>query len=201
MLPAAATAALAAALLSATAAVAYAQQDGLPAERPALLDKPAASPVQEPEHADPLGLDWLSAQRGRFRFADGLITVNPDELQRFRVTGRVPNFLRFGPVVVEVRSGTFLSTSDDPDDSIDTPASVLVTFKGRRMAAAKGYRLGADVVKNGVEISHWNGEEGCSVKTWRLQFIGERMAIDAVTQRSQEDGEPCTADPDANGSG
>lgn len=135
---------------------------------------------KERDRIDPLKLNWLSAETGRYRFADGLLTIDPDDLRRFVATGKLINTLKYGPAVIETRVGTFLSTDGDPDDSVDTPASVVIRFRNRLMAGAKGYRLGAQVIKNGVKIVHWNGKLGCSVKSWKLVFVGERLKVDKI---------------------
>ncbi|MCY4325942.1 MAG: hypothetical protein OXC81_08015 [Betaproteobacteria bacterium] len=160
-------------------------------QRPPMIVNPADQPVFEEIDEDIFTADWLLARRGRYRFEEGLITVDPEHLRRFLITDMAASFLRFGKVVVETRPGKFISSEQEPDDSLDIPASVLITYKGRRMAGAKGYRLGAEVVDNGVEITHWSGKDGCAIKTWLLQFAGERMIIKSIKHTDLQSKQEC----------
>ena len=166
-----------------------------PGQPPPIVINPADQPILEEIRDDIFAADWLLARRGRYRFEDGLITVDPEYLRRFLITDATASFLIFGDAVVESRPGKFISSEQSPDDSLDIPASVLVTYKGRRMAGAKGYQLAAEVLENGVEIIHWNGKPGCSLKTWLLQFAGERMIIKDITHADLASGQEC--DPGA----
>ena len=187
--------------LAAAAMAAAAGQDDrqqLPGSRPPLIINPADQPVFQDPEQDIFAADWLLARRGRYRFQEGLLTVDPEHLRRFLITDATASFLAAGSLVVEIRPGRFVSSDADPDDSLDIPASVLVTYKGRRLAGAKGYRLTAEVVDNGVEVSHDSGMPGCSQKTWLLQFSGERMIISKTSHSDPQSGRPC--DP-GSGSG
>lgn len=134
---------------------------------------------------------WLSEKYGRDAVADGFASVNADELRRFVPSGKLSDRLLFGSLEIITRAGIYLSGADGRETLLDQPASVQIRFKNRLLAAAKGYRLGADFAQFDVYIENWNGMSGCAVRRWTLMFVGERLLLHGEHWRSTKDGELC----------
>ena len=77
-----------------------------------------------------------------------------------------------------MRSATAAAGADEQGLVIASPASIVVRLRNRLIAAALGYRLGGDIIHNGVVIEAWDGRDRCQYTQWRLRFAGERLELD-----------------------
>ena len=146
--------------------------------------------VQHGIAADLAQSNWLGQQNGSAELNNGRLTTNADELRRFVATGRPIRELVHGAMRIIIREGIF-EESDGGPGSLVEPASVEVSFRNRRLVAAKGYRLGADLAANGLKIENWNGDDGCAIRRWTLTFVGERLQLSDEQWRRIDNQAPC----------
>lgn len=115
-------------------------------------------------------IDWQRASAPGGNVPE-LVFVDHEELRAFKPTGRLVGTKERGPLVVEVREASHHATDGAQ------PASIVVRYRNRLVAAASGYRLGSVLIGNGVVIESWAGTDDCAFSRWRLEFAGERMQV------------------------
>lgn len=85
-------------------------------------------------------------------------------------TGSVIGKYQIGPLLVENRAGIYYSNSEFPDTELDVPASVQISYKDRVLLGGKGYSFDVKLIDNNIMVEHWNGNIGCSLARWYLQY-------------------------------
>ena len=113
--------------------------------------------------------DWTEPPAGGEPVEPELVLTH-EGLRGFPVAGEPDDTKRLGALVVEVRAAS-------GGGGEARPATVVVRYRNRLVAAATGYRLGADLTHNGVLVEGWGGGDGCDYTSWRLRFAGERMEL------------------------
>lgn len=114
--------------------------------------------------------DWLVATSGNEEFNEPLLTLNEQDLERFVATGEFVQKFQVGPLEVSRFEGIYLSDDEFNDPSLDQPASVAIHQGEKILAGAKGKYFRVDLAEPYILIEHWNGEIGCSVARWYLEF-------------------------------
>lgn len=127
--------------------------------------------------------DWLVATNGKEEFRKPLLTLNREDLQRFVTTGTRTSKLQIGlSLTVESHAGTYYSTEAFPDTSLDIPASVVIKFRDKVVAGAKGLQFRTTLSANRIMIEHWDLTIDCSLARWYLEFKLEPNRTDVDLQ-------------------
>lgn len=126
-----------------------------------------------PASAQETDLVWQQLQ-GRAIAVPEQILVDHEQLRNVDTSAAITATKQRGSMYVEIRDGQIT----DANEFI--PASIVVKYRSRVIAAATGYRLGSALTENGIVIESWAGTDNCAFTRWRLEFRGERLEVIAT---------------------
>lgn len=118
------------------------------------------------------------AQETEWTGGGGVVATVPVEL--IVQHERLRDFAQAGEPVLVKRYGPLRMAFHEvgrAEGGSAVPASVLITYRNRLVAAARGYMIGGDFTHNGVLIESWDGGRACEYMRWRLEFSGERLDV------------------------
>ena len=104
------------------------------------------------------------------------ILLDYDDLRNFEPTGRLIETNEMGSLKIEVRE-IITSLNNVGEINITEPASIMIRYRNRLVAAASGYRLGGELTNNGIIIEVWDGINKCQFSKVVLNFAGERLKV------------------------
>ncbi|MGI9338456.1 MAG: hypothetical protein ACR2P4_08110 [Gammaproteobacteria bacterium] len=145
--------------------------------------------------------DWLRMENGRIQSDDGFATADPELAAVFVPTGRdgsartITLTIAGATYRAVLRGGRYYSNEENPDTSMDIPASAEVFGEdGRRLFAAKGYKF-IEARKqddgNGIVIRYYRGVMGCGLIDYHLLPSGKNLTLTKAQIISTKDYSPC----------
>lgn len=133
---------------------------------------------------------WLE-QRFTRTHRRGNYTTDPDQLKRFQPSGVCLNAYQLLDVAVVHNHALYWSSEDNPDDSKDMLASVVVFRNNKRVFAARGYKFRGfqlDQLNQLIQFDLWTGTMGHNqIRHFTLDFSGKALKV-AEERRSTKDG-------------
>lgn len=136
--------------------------------------------------------DWLESKYWQPAMAEGLVTLNRDDLRRFVAAGLAKARIQLSPYEIVTTSGKYFAGPHEPD-ATDQPAAVYVIYAGEVLLGGKGVWFEAEFEEPDIlKITHWNARPGCSQGRYRLRlFRSELELIDTAYLEFGTD-EPCS---------
>ena len=127
-------------------------------------------PSMPRQPAEFITADWMRLGLWDAVLEQGLLSVDPADLQAFEPAGVPHEVLQIGPrlAVSNWRSRGF---GDEPLE----PASLAVTLDGEYVVGAKGYQFDIERLDDVLIVKHWNGKPGCTVATWWFSYTTESI--------------------------
>ncbi|MBF2735752.1 MAG: hypothetical protein ISN26_06755 [Betaproteobacteria bacterium AqS2] len=114
--------------------------------------------------------DWMRLGLWDAVLEQGLLSVDPDDLQSFEPAGVPHQVIQIGP-----RLAVSNWRSRDFDGEPLEPASLAVTLDGEYVVGAKGYQFDVERRDDVLIVKHWNGTPGCTVSTWWFSYTTDSI--------------------------
>ena len=131
--------------------------------------------------------DWLVAAHGKQKFAEGFITLNTDDLERFLPTGNLIEAFVIGELSIENRAGTYYG------NELDVPASMQISHADQVLVGGKGIAFDLVLLDDKLMVEHWDGTTGCSLSRWYLQFdLSPKVQVVESEYADVASGERCS---------